>query len=91
MKTAREVIAVSFSNAVDPFCDDIDPADFADEIIRMLNESGFVILPKEPTEGMIEAGKNADRLWWSSEDESNPTAEIYKAMLQAYSKNGEGE
>lgn len=59
-KSAREVIADCFSNATDPVCEDICPANFSDEVIRMLAEFGLVILPKEPSEGMIHAGIDAD-------------------------------
>jgi hypothetical protein len=52
---AREVIADTFSSAVDPFCEDVDPSDFADELLRILAEYDLAIAPISPSEKMIEA------------------------------------
>ena len=87
MKTAREVIADSFSSAVDPFCDDICPADFADEVARMLDEEGFVIAPKDPDEGMIFSGAGAMKEYPSHLGIAASLA--YRAMISHYeSRNG---
>ncbi|MBX3533390.1 MAG: hypothetical protein KF826_03490 [Xanthobacteraceae bacterium] len=48
---AREVL----EQYVDKFSIDQLPSQFADWVIKELSEAGFVILPKEPSEGMIEA------------------------------------
>lgn len=62
MKSAREVIASVFD------AEHNEPLDYplADEVLRMLGEHGFAILPREPTEGMIEviqARKRGEMDW----------------------------
>lgn len=47
-KSAREVIADAFWRSDDP-----------NKLIKELNAAGYVILPKEPSEEMIEAGLKA--------------------------------
>ena len=44
---------------------------------------GYVLVPVEPTEAMIYAGREADRDWQYSNSEENGLAVIYKAMLSA--------
>ena len=87
-KSAREVIADCFSNATDPVCEDICPADFSDEVIRMLAESGLVILPKEPSEGMIEAGRTA---FFHTDPELETSDVFCSAIYRAMISHAEGE
>ena len=47
---AREVL----EQYVDKFSIDQLPSQFADWVIKELSEAGFVILPKEPSEGELE-------------------------------------
>ena len=47
---------------------------------------GYVMVPVEPTEAMIYAGREADRGWQYSNSEENGLAVIYKAMLSARSE-----
>lgn len=59
MKKAREVIEAWFTKEIRT----IDPKiakNFADGFQKFISDAGFVILPKEPSEGMIEAGVEAD-------------------------------
>lgn len=53
-------------------------------LLAQLDDDGFVILPKEPSEKMIEAGHLADRAWWNVEDNTSLVPTIYRAMTKAY-------
>lgn len=56
------------------------------EIIEGLGSKGYVILPKEPSEKMIEAAYALDpmNIMWPD----SPDA-IYRAMLKTYEESGE--
>lgn len=82
-KSAREVIAVHFGESLDP---DYDAA----RVISDLSAAGFVIVPKEPSEGMITAGSEAETVWWNEgTDEREACVTIFSAMLlQAEKESG---
>jgi len=52
----------------------------ADAIIALLIPPGYVVVPVEPTEAMIEAGLDVVEEFWFSQPKS---ADIYRAMLSA--------
>lgn len=56
----------------------------ADEFLKMLGMTGFVILPKEPTEGMIEAGVHG---WTRPTTFEKQARDIYRAMITSYDSN----
>ena len=62
------------------------PDAFGEEIIKALDDAGFVIVPKEPTAEMIEAGDDTDHtIEAMSEhpDYEEQIANIYRAMIAA--------
>ena len=57
-----------------------------DTLCETLEAAGFAIVPKEPTEAMLDAADAADAAGLSAE----PYADIYRAMLAASQLKGEG-
>jgi len=89
MKKAREVIA----NASRGFNSEYQSAeDHADDVIQDLMKAGFVILPHEPDEGMIDA---ADKALIDPASDGVDTMSLilptYHAMLSNYKSRQEGE
>lgn len=56
--------------------------EIVDAILVEIKAQGYVIVPREPTEAMREAG--VDKLFGSSHDDwGDEAADIYRAMLSA--------
>lgn len=76
--TARQVIVAQL-------CDwdtEHNTADYAaDRTIAALDAAGFVIVPKEPTEAMIDAGSGAR--FESTARGNSKTVSAYRAMIEA--------
>lgn len=53
---------------------------FAARALTALEASGRAVVPREPTEAMLEAGEEADAMYYEGRTQ---TAQIYKAMLAA--------
>jgi len=61
----------------------------ADAALAAIKQAGFVVVPAEPTEAMVDAGARVT--WWGSDgetewEESVPTGvegQIYRAMIEA--------
>lgn len=49
-------------------------------IATALQAEGMTVVPREPTEAMLEAGEEADAMYYEGRTQ---TAQIYKAMLAA--------
>lgn len=54
----------------------------ADSVLMHLNRAGLMIVPKEPNEEMVKAGKAAVTLGKTKPNDL--TSGIYKAMVQAF-------
>lgn len=88
MKKAREVIADAFADWA--YEQDHESDSFGGEIFYRLNEAGYVILPKEPSEEMIEAirdaiNSNLDNIGYADDPyvvaaPDAPSA-VYRAMI----------
>lgn len=76
---AREILAAYYDEQYDH-----GAKDFADGIISLLSNNGFVILPKEPSEGMLKAmadfthESTAPQADWMHDD----LREAYRAMIK---------
>lgn len=88
MKTISDII-----KAIDDQIDKGDTTDivdrscniglvFAQGILRSMTE-GMVLVPKEPTEAMKDAGMAAHTNWATNDDYTDLREIVYKAMLQA--------
>ena len=53
----------------------------AEEVVRMLNRSGYAIVPREPSKGMIDAGREAIEV--GQHLPSAVAGVVYDAMLDA--------
>ncbi len=99
MTRAREVIANVIDRAIN---DNGDPAD-PDKILADLAAAGLVIVPKEPSEGMIEAAHKkhlesggiieagyewGEHCWEPAGLKQNGPAILYRAMLLQAEKEG---
>lgn len=82
MKAAREVIA-NFLYEDHIEYDENDALKFADSLIGDLRDAGFVLVPIEPSEKMIEAAAKAYALWDRDSNWRDVHGDIYTAMLQA--------
>ncbi len=83
--TDREKIVEIMAIAIAWFFDENDtPDDAAKAALKALEEAGYVIVPKEPTDEMVSAGQKPNR---TIHDHSYLTAHSvetrYKAMIQA--------
>lgn len=77
MTKAREVLEAY----VDKYDIDQLPSQFADWVLSELSEAGYAIVPKEPSEEMMQAARDCD-------DPSDSA--LYRAMLlTAQKENGE--
>jgi len=82
---AREVRNV-IVRAMSPVFDGNDPDEYtcADAILTALAAKGYVIVPSEPTEGMLEGGRNATRFKIGDQiPRLSDLKAIYRAMLAA--------
>lgn len=60
--------------------DECDSDAIAGDILTALQAEGMAVVPVEPTEAMLEAGEEADAMYYEGRTQ---TAQIYKAMLAA--------
>ena len=77
MTSARDVIALYRCNPIDcggP-CPCASCLAYADEEVSALDAAGFAIVPKEPTEKMMEAGMVRSLNGWDSN--------VWRAMVEA--------
>ena len=83
--TPEEVIADSFSHETG--YNDRFSGEAAKAILTALSNAGFVVVPREPTEAMIEAWEGAKPDDIKDTSAKNWATADYKAMLSAYEEN----
>jgi hypothetical protein len=83
VKTPEDIIRSGFTG----FDTELDySSDAAREVMRELDAAGYAIVPKEPTEKMLEVGLDAYDKWQATEDYH--MTEGIKAAYQAMLSDG---
>ena len=78
--STKEVIAAAIKSR--PAWNTSYSADAA-AILAALDAAGFVVVPREPTEEMIENGLGAMMEWDARTGDDQGIAEVYRAMIAA--------
>jgi hypothetical protein len=74
---APSAIEVAVARCLDPNGDNIpEYIGHARDVIEALGAAGYVIVPREPTEGMRQAGAHP-------RENRKPVADIWRAMVEA--------
>lgn len=79
IETMRKALHEQFSDTISPLGINL----IASTALTALEASGRAVVPREPTEAMLEAGEEADAMYYEGRTQ---TAQIYKAMLATHTQ-----